>query len=61
MLLQPRCKYCGPDAVNSWYHDMAAYIKSIDPNHMVTTGEEGGCLSAFTVCVGIRVSLLAEQ
>lgn len=38
---QPRCKYCGPEAVTEWYHDIAAHLKSVDPNHLVTTGEEG--------------------
>ena len=41
LLNEPRCKYCGPEAVTEWYHDIAAHIKSVDPNHLVTTGEEG--------------------
>ncbi|KAL6766264.1 hypothetical protein ACKKBG_A35330 [Auxenochlorella protothecoides x Auxenochlorella symbiontica] len=41
MLNEPRCKYCGPEAVTEWYHDIAAHLKSVDPNHLVTTGEEG--------------------
>ncbi|KAL4432447.1 hypothetical protein ABPG77_001746 [Micractinium sp. CCAP 211/92] len=41
LLNEPRCKYCGPEAVDSWYAEMSAHLKSIDPNHMVTTGAEG--------------------
>ncbi|KAL4437017.1 hypothetical protein ABPG75_004156 [Micractinium tetrahymenae] len=41
LLNEPRCKYCGTQAVDSWYGDMSAHLKSIDPNHMVTTGAEG--------------------
>ncbi|KAL4452410.1 hypothetical protein ABPG75_008072 [Micractinium tetrahymenae] len=41
LMNEPRCKYCGPEPVDGWYGDMAAYLKSIDPNHLVTTGEEG--------------------
>ncbi|PSC67829.1 Mannan endo-1,4-beta-mannosidase 1 [Micractinium conductrix] len=41
LLNEPRCKYCGTEAIDSWYGDMAAHLKSVDPNHMVTTGQEG--------------------
>ncbi|KAL4450094.1 hypothetical protein ABPG77_010763 [Micractinium sp. CCAP 211/92] len=41
LMNEPRCKYCGPEAVDGWYGELSAHLKSIDPNHLVTTGEEG--------------------
>ncbi|GAB4814281.1 hypothetical protein N2152v2_001327 [Parachlorella kessleri] len=41
LLNEPRCKFCGPQVVTDWYLDMAQFLKGIDPNHMITTGEEG--------------------
>jgi mannan endo-1,4-beta-mannosidase len=39
---EARCSGCGsPDIVAKWVAETAAYIKSLDPAHMVTTGEEG--------------------
>lgn len=28
-------------SVQSWIEDMAAFVKSLDPNHLVTVGAEG--------------------
>ncbi|KAK3312029.1 beta-mannanase [Apodospora peruviana] len=33
---------CTPAILSAWVDDMSTYIKSIDPNHLVTWGGEGG-------------------
>jgi mannan endo-1,4-beta-mannosidase len=47
---EPRCRNFGPydrkqdcstEMVTGWADEMSAYIKSIDPNHMVSVGDEG--------------------
>ncbi|KAL4992988.1 glycoside hydrolase superfamily [Aspergillus recurvatus] len=38
---EPRCQGCSTDVIYNWVKDTSANIKSLDPNHMVTTGEEG--------------------
>lgn len=38
---EPRCTGCATSVITNWVTATSAYIKSIDPNHMVTTGEEG--------------------
>lgn len=42
---EPRCENCSDAIIADWYAEMADYVRSIDPNHMITTGEEGlyGC------------------
>ena len=45
LLNEPRCPNCPPGTVSKWYADQAAFVRSLDPNHLITTGEEGfyGC------------------
>eukprot|EP01025_Chloroclados_australasicus_P012264 TRINITY_DN1562_c0_g1_i2.p1 TRINITY_DN1562_c0_g1~~TRINITY_DN1562_c0_g1_i2.p1 ORF type:complete len:656 (-),score=54.72 TRINITY_DN1562_c0_g1_i2:524-2491(-) len=52
LMNEPRCACdvfnqgygCSPecaDALNNWVGEMSNYLKSVDPNHMITVGEEG--------------------
>eukprot|EP01024_Parvocaulis_polyphysoides_P033636 TRINITY_DN2987_c0_g1_i1.p1 TRINITY_DN2987_c0_g1~~TRINITY_DN2987_c0_g1_i1.p1 ORF type:complete len:487 (+),score=75.95 TRINITY_DN2987_c0_g1_i1:88-1548(+) len=41
LINEPRCAGCSLNVIESWVSEMAAYIKSIDPNHLVTVGTEG--------------------
>ncbi len=38
---EPRCQGCSTDIIFNWASDVSKYIKSLDPNHMVTLGDEG--------------------
>jgi mannan endo-1,4-beta-mannosidase len=38
---EPRCKGCSTDVITQWASSTAKYIKSLDPLHMVTMGDEG--------------------
>jgi mannan endo-1,4-beta-mannosidase len=38
---EPRCHGCPTSITTNWVAKTSKYIKSLDPNHMVTTGEEG--------------------
>lgn len=38
---EPRCTGCDISIMTTWVTNTAKYIKSLDPDHMVTTGEEG--------------------
>lgn len=38
---EPRCNGCTTSVVTEWARSTSAYIKSLDPSHMVTLGDEG--------------------
>ena len=38
---EPRCSGCPSSVVHDWAASTSAYIKSLDPAHMVTLGDEG--------------------
>lgn len=38
---ESRCNGCSTSVITAWAKEMSAYIKSIDPNHMVALGDEG--------------------
>ena len=41
---EPRCKvdeFCENDVLYNWAKEMSEYVKSIDPDHMVSIGDEG--------------------
>ncbi|PBP20493.1 hypothetical protein BUE80_DR008619 [Diplocarpon rosae] len=38
---EPRCKGCATSVLTEWIASTSAYIKSLDPNHMVCIGDEG--------------------
>ncbi len=40
LMNEPRCTSCGW-ALSAWIEEMAVFVKSLDPHHMVTIGEEG--------------------
>ena len=38
---EPRCSGCDTSVIYNWASDISAYIKSLDPMHMVSLGDEG--------------------
>ncbi|KAJ3460048.1 hypothetical protein MRS44_010915 [Fusarium solani] len=38
----PRSDNCTPKLLSDWVEEMSAYVKSLDPDHLVTWGGEGG-------------------
>jgi mannan endo-1,4-beta-mannosidase len=38
---EPRAKFVSNDVLHEWFVDMAAHFKSIDDNHLLSTGMEG--------------------
>ncbi|KAI4863393.1 glycoside hydrolase family 5 protein [Hypoxylon rubiginosum] len=38
---EPRCNGCATSVITNWASTTSAYVKSLDPAHMVTLGDEG--------------------
>ncbi|KAJ5120976.1 Glycoside hydrolase superfamily [Penicillium bovifimosum] len=38
---EPRCNGCDVSVLYNWIQSTSAYVKSLDPKHMVTIGDEG--------------------
>lgn len=38
---EPRCNGCPTSVITNWASEISAYIKSLDPTHMVALGDEG--------------------
>ncbi|KAI1103589.1 carbohydrate-binding module family 1 [Jackrogersella minutella] len=38
---EPRCNGCATSVITTWAASTSAYVKGLDPNHMVTLGDEG--------------------
>ncbi|KAI4664164.1 uncharacterized protein J4E79_003666 [Alternaria viburni] len=38
----PRSENCTPDMITEWIDEMSTYVKSLDKDHLVTWGGEGG-------------------
>ncbi|KAK9917687.1 hypothetical protein WJX75_007185 [Coccomyxa subellipsoidea] len=41
LLNEARCQKCPNNTIAKWVGEMAPYVKSLDPNHLLTLGEEG--------------------
>lgn len=40
LINEPRCYQCGGVLVD-WIGEMASHVKALDPNHLLSVGEEG--------------------
>lgn len=64
---EPRCEGCDVSIIYDWAKNTSEYIKSIDPYHMVTLGDEGFNPSAgdgsypYTTGEGLNTDLLAQS
>lgn len=38
----PRSEKCTPEMITEWIDEMSTYVKSLDKDHLVTWGGEGG-------------------
>ncbi len=41
LMNEPRCSGCASSIITKWASDTSAYIKSLDPKHLVSLGDEG--------------------
>ena len=41
LINEPVCRKCKSGTLPAWIKEMAAYVKSLDSNHLLTVGEEG--------------------
>lgn len=41
LINEPVCRQCSSGTIASWVKEMAAFVKSLDTNHLLTVGEEG--------------------
>lgn len=41
LLNEPRCGGCPKEVLDSWIGTMSDFVKALDPNHLLTVGEEG--------------------
>ncbi|KAK9825831.1 hypothetical protein WJX81_000642 [Elliptochloris bilobata] len=37
----PSCQNTCPDVISAWINEMSAFLRSVDPNHLISIGEEG--------------------
>ena len=44
---EPRCHGCPTSVITEWAANISAYIKSIDPRHLVTIGDEGWMVAPY--------------
>lgn len=49
---EPRCANCNTDVIYTWAKKVSAIIKTLDPNHLVTLGDEGWFAPPFAVPAG---------
>ncbi|KAL4425642.1 hypothetical protein ABPG75_009658 [Micractinium tetrahymenae] len=41
LINEPVCRGCAPGTIAGWVKEMAAHVKGLDSNHLLTVGEEG--------------------
>lgn len=41
LINEPRCSDCADGTISDWVAELAPFVKSLDPNHLLTVGEDG--------------------